>query len=75
MKTDFIVQISLSVVFLTPVTGRAKEWIYDNLELEEWQNDDQIPIDHRMYEDIKAGIILAGMNIETFRSGDVYPKF
>jgi len=23
MKTDFIAQISLSVVFLTPVTGRA----------------------------------------------------
>ena len=64
MKTDFIAQISLSVVFLTPVTGRAKEWISDNLELEDWQSDDQIPIDHRMYEDIKAGIILAGLKIE-----------
>jgi hypothetical protein len=64
MKTDFEVQTSLSVVFLTPVSNRAEAWIYDNLELENWQGSDQIPIEPRMFEDIKAGIILAGMKIE-----------
>ena len=64
MKTDFNILDSGNIIFLTPVTERAKVWIFDNLELEEWQGSDQIPIEPRMFEDIKAGIILAGLKIE-----------
>ena len=63
MKTDFNILDSGNIIFLTPVTERAKVWIFDNLELEEWQGSDQIPIEPRMFEDIKAGIILAGLKI------------
>ena len=64
MKADFNISDSGTIIFLTPVTERGKNWIDDNLELEEWQGSDRIPIEPRMMQDIKAGIILAGLKIE-----------
>jgi hypothetical protein len=65
MKTiDFYVKNCHSVIMLYPETEQAKDWINDNVSLDDWQSKDQIAIEPRMFLDIYDALIAESMILE-----------
>lgn len=64
MNTDFIVTDQGSVVGLTPNTEQARVWLDENVQSEGWQwLGHTLWIDHRMAENILAGVTDEGLTI------------
>ena len=59
MKTniDFYVKNCHSVIMLYPESDQAKDWVNDNIFLDDWQNKDNIAIEPRMFIDIYDALI------------------
>lgn len=63
--TDFTYRNRVSFIELIPETARAQQWVQRNLLIERWQDTGRIAIEPRYFDAIQAGIIAAGMTIET----------
>lgn len=61
---DFFVINAFTVILLMPQTDQAKEWVNENLQVQDWQNKKQIAIEPRYFDDIYEGILNEGMTIE-----------
>jgi hypothetical protein len=63
MKTnvDFFVKICHSIIMLYPETKKAKDWVNDNISLDDWQTEEQIAIEPRMFIDIYDALIAEEM--------------
>jgi hypothetical protein len=55
-KVDFFVRFCGSIIMLIPDTDTAREWVADFINIDEWQNPDQIAIDPRYWDAIAEGI-------------------
>jgi hypothetical protein len=63
-QTDFEVKNCSSLIMLYPVTKNAFNWINENLYLEDWQQNNNVAIEPRFFEDIFEGITQAGLTIK-----------
>ena len=61
---DFYFNNCGTIITLTPQTDKARQWIKQNLQLDSWQDPDQVPIEPRLFDDIHAGIINDSLTIE-----------
>lgn len=65
-KVDFYFRNEISLIILIPESEKAKEWVTDNLPLENWQNENNIPIEPRYFPDIMEGIKADGLTVKLF---------
>jgi len=63
-KVDFYVRNEFSIIMLLPESERAKDWINDNISLDDWQNKANIAIEPRYFDDIFQALQNEGMTLE-----------
>jgi hypothetical protein len=62
---DFYFRNAISFISLMPVSIRAEQWVKENINLESWQDKNEISIEPRMFEEIYEGLINLGMIIKS----------
>ena len=63
-NTDFYFRNSISFISLMPVSIRAELWVKQNINLESWQDKNEIAIEPRMFDDMYKGLINLGMIVK-----------
>jgi hypothetical protein len=63
-KTDFYFKNAISFISLMPVSIRAELWVKENINLESWQDKNEISIEPRMFEGIHEALLRLGMIVE-----------
>jgi hypothetical protein len=61
---DFYFRNAISFISLMPVSVRAELWVKENLNLESWQDKNEISLEPRMFEGIYEGLINLGMVVK-----------
>lgn len=62
---DFAIIDHGSVVTFTPLTSDAKDWLDDNVSVDDWQRmSDGFAVDRRLAADLLQGIAAGGFTVE-----------
>jgi hypothetical protein len=63
-NTDFYFRNAISFISLMPVSIRAELWVKQNINLESWQDKNEIAIEPRMFDEMYKGLINLGMIVK-----------
>lgn len=63
---DFVVRGSGTVYLVSPQNEQAREWVDENVGLEEWQGSghQSFAVEHRYIEDLVGGMLAEGFKVE-----------
>jgi hypothetical protein len=65
MKTpDFYVKNCFSLILLMPESKKAEQWAKDNIYLENWQDNGQIAVEPRFFDDLYEGIKESNLTLQ-----------
>jgi hypothetical protein len=63
-NVDFYFRNAITFISLMPVSVRAELWVKENINLESWQDKNEISLEPPIFKDIYEGLINSGMIVK-----------